>query len=89
MSTAPKMAVSPTTDRRADQVVAESTAPTYEEIARLAYNYWEARGRPHGSPEEDWLRAEQDLLMERSGWKRQPSTAPVASQRSSRKHKIS
>jgi Protein of unknown function (DUF2934) len=32
-----------------------------EEIARLAYSYWEARGRPHGSAAEDWLRAERDL----------------------------
>lgn len=32
-----------------------------EEIARLAHAYWEARGCPHGSPEEDWLRAEKDL----------------------------
>jgi hypothetical protein len=32
-----------------------------EEIARLAYEFWEARGCPDGSPEEDWLRAERDL----------------------------
>jgi hypothetical protein len=33
-----------------------------EEIAKLAYHYWLAReGRGTGSPEEDWLRAEQDL----------------------------
>lgn len=32
-----------------------------QEIARLAYEFWEARGCPHGSPEEDWLRAERDL----------------------------
>src|ERR1700722_585776 len=32
-----------------------------EEIARLAYSYWEARGRPHGSAAEDWLRAEREL----------------------------
>jgi hypothetical protein len=31
------------------------------EIARLAYSYWEARGCPLGSPDEDWFRAEQDL----------------------------
>ncbi|PYT22286.1 MAG: hypothetical protein DMG58_30430 [Acidobacteria bacterium] len=45
-------------------------APTHEEIARLAYNFWEARGRPLGSPEEDWFAAEQDLLMERLVWGR-------------------
>ena len=36
-------------------------AIAHEEIAQLAYFYWEARGCPFGSPEEDWLRAEQDL----------------------------
>ncbi len=37
------------------------TDPTQEEIARLAYSYWEARGKPNGSPLEDWVRAERDL----------------------------
>lgn len=32
-----------------------------EEIAKLAYAYWEARGCPLGSPEEDWLQAEREL----------------------------
>jgi hypothetical protein len=32
-----------------------------EEVARLAYSYWLARGCPEGSPEEDWLRAEQEV----------------------------
>jgi hypothetical protein len=31
-------------------------------IARLAYTYWEMRGCVDGSPEEDWLRAERELL---------------------------
>ena len=31
-------------------------------VARLAYLYWEARGCQGGSPEADWLRAEQELL---------------------------
>ncbi len=30
-------------------------------VASLAYSYWEARGRQGGSPEADWLRAEQEL----------------------------
>ena len=30
-------------------------------IAQLAYAYWEARGRPWGSPEEDWFRAEHEI----------------------------
>jgi len=36
-------------------------APTQEQIASLAYSYWEARGYQGGSPEEDWLRAEREL----------------------------
>jgi hypothetical protein len=32
-----------------------------EEVARLAYSYWLARGCPEGTPEEDWLRAEQEV----------------------------
>jgi hypothetical protein len=35
---------------------------TFEQISKLAYSYWEARGFQGGSPEEDWLRAEQKLL---------------------------
>ena len=37
--------------------------PTYEEIAKLAYSYWEARGYQGGSPDEDWARAEQELRV--------------------------
>jgi hypothetical protein len=32
-----------------------------EEIARLAYQYWQERGCPDGSPEEDWFHAEREL----------------------------
>ena len=35
-----------------------------DSVAELAYRLWTERGRPEGSPEEDWFRA-QDLL--RSG----------------------
>ena len=30
-------------------------------IALLAYRYWQERGCPEGSPEEDWLRAESEI----------------------------
>jgi len=33
-----------------------------ERIALLAYSYWERRGRQGGSPEDDWYRAEQEIL---------------------------
>ncbi len=36
-------------------------APSSEEIAALAYSYWEQRGRQHGNDMEDWLRAEREL----------------------------
>ncbi|MGA2152879.1 MAG: DUF2934 domain-containing protein [Bryobacteraceae bacterium] len=43
-------------------VAAEVThAPAESEIAALAYTYWAGRGCQGGSPEEDWLRAEQEL----------------------------
>jgi hypothetical protein len=35
--------------------------PSQEEIALQAFLYWEARGYQGGSPEEDWLRAEEEL----------------------------
>jgi len=34
---------------------------SFDDIAQLAYSYWEARGYQGGSPEEDWLRAEREL----------------------------
>jgi hypothetical protein len=35
--------------------------PSHEQIAALAYSYWEARGCQGGSPEADWLRAQEEL----------------------------
>jgi len=35
--------------------------PSHEQIAALAYSYWEGRGRQGGSAEDDWFRAEQEL----------------------------
>jgi len=33
----------------------------HELVQRLAYEYWEKRGHPFGSPETDWFAAESDL----------------------------
>jgi hypothetical protein len=33
----------------------------HDEIAALAHSLWEARGRREGSPDEDWLRAAEQL----------------------------
>jgi len=33
----------------------------HDEIATLAYELWQARGCPYGSPEEDWSRAVSEI----------------------------
>ncbi len=35
-----------------------SVADRARAIAELAYHFWEERGCPEGSPEEDWYKAE-------------------------------
>jgi hypothetical protein len=41
---------------------ASSRMPAREEIEKLARAYWEQRGYQDGYAEQDWLRAEQELL---------------------------
>jgi hypothetical protein len=41
-------------------------ASEQEQIAALAYSYWEARGCQGGSPEEDWTRAEREVRSRRA-----------------------
>lgn len=48
------------------QTVAEkvtATTPTHEEISQLAQQYWAERGWQDGKAEEDWLRAERELMQ--------------------------
>ncbi len=33
----------------------------HEDVAKLAYRFWEERGRAMGSPEADWYRAEGEV----------------------------
>jgi hypothetical protein len=49
------------TESPATETRASNTDPEYDHIARLAYSYWQDRGGPYGSPEEDWFRAESEL----------------------------
>jgi hypothetical protein len=42
-------------------------APSHEEIAARAYAVYQQRGGGHGEDLDDWLRAERELLVERSG----------------------
>lgn len=44
----------------------KDATPVYQEVARLAYAIWEARGRGDGFSEQDWLEAEQQLREMRS-----------------------
>lgn len=48
---------------RSDYVASQerSDAPSRDDIARLAYALWEARGGGDGGAEDDWLEAEQQL----------------------------
>ena len=41
--------------------------PATDGIAALAYELWQARGCPEGSPEEDWFRAESEWKARRNG----------------------
>jgi len=38
-----------------------SEPPTLEQVAAVAYEFWQARGCPDGTPDEDWFRAEREL----------------------------
>jgi len=52
--------------RKAQAQPPTGSEPSVEEIARLAYSYWEARGYQGGSPEEDWYRAVEELRKRRA-----------------------
>lgn len=55
-----------TSTRKTVSAAAKPVTPTHEEIKRLAEKYWAARGFPHGTAEQDWLRAEQELRQKAS-----------------------
>ena len=46
--------------------------PPRDDIAKLAYALWEQRGRGHGSDEQDWLNAEEQLRLQYDEWRLQP-----------------
>jgi hypothetical protein len=39
----------------------------HDETAALAHEHWQARGRPEGSPDEDWYRAVEELRSRACG----------------------
>ena len=48
-------------DRTTPGDAVPAVEPEVDQIARLAYSYWEARGGEGGSAEDDWFRAEREL----------------------------
>ena len=65
-SPAPKRTRTPSAE--APGQVAPPAPLEHKKIARLAHAIWEARGRPYGSPEEDWFRAEEELRRKKSAF---------------------
>ena len=65
-TSAPKAAKAGTgktkTPSAATSTLAATQAPTYEEIAKRSYELYLARGGEHGHADEDWARAEAELL---------------------------
>lgn len=49
-----------------ETAAAAPRVPTHEEIARLAEQYWAERGHTDGHAEQDWLRAERELMKRAS-----------------------
>jgi hypothetical protein len=51
---------------KTEEATTEIRRPSYEEIAALAEQYWRERGHKDGHAEQDWLRAEQELMKKAS-----------------------
>lgn len=57
--------------------MSEDTTVTEHAVRRRAYQRWLERGSPPGSPEQDWLEAERELLAEARGACRELSASRV------------
>ncbi len=51
----------------------------YDEVARVAYDLYEKRGRIHGHDMEDWLKAE--TIVKKKYEKESTKTSPAAKQK--------
>jgi hypothetical protein len=49
-------------DACASEEVQTRVTVSHEEIAALAFSYWQERGCQDGAAEDDWLRAERELI---------------------------
>ena len=55
------IAVTLTGERMMTKDTADNDRPSRDEIARLAYHFYETRGRRDGRDVDDWLSAEREL----------------------------
>ena len=55
------IAVTLTGERMVTKYTGGRACPTRDEVARLAYEFYETRGRRDGQDVDDWLAAEQQL----------------------------
>jgi len=55
-----------TATAKTTMIEADQFSPTADAIAVLAYRYWTERDGSNGSPEEDWLRAENEIKHKRT-----------------------
>jgi len=51
---------------KSEEVQTPESDDLQQEIAEVAYSYWESRGREDGHDVEDWLAAEQEIMRRRS-----------------------
>lgn len=63
MSNNPRLPITKLPPEAPEEDYGYSAAPGPDEIAERAYQMWVERGSPIGSPDEDWYRAEQELLQ--------------------------
>ena len=51
------------TRRQSVRATVQDAVDTNQIIAALAYEYWQRRGCPIGSPELDWFKAEEEVKI--------------------------
>jgi hypothetical protein len=49
------------TDEERGLYMSQQSNAKHEEVEKLAYQRWEERGGPFGSPDDDWYLAEQEI----------------------------
>ncbi|MCY1046309.1 DUF2934 domain-containing protein [Corallococcus sp. bb12-1] len=54
-----------TPERTQEKPIANTSAPANEQVARRAFEIYQARGGTHGSSEQDWFQAERELKLGR------------------------